>query len=373
MKSQELPFQKRTEPKTDSSLFQYLSSFTTNVMNQLSSSFVPHFTYSGNPYVYNAVCDCLNELDYSRLEYQCNNGIPAELRAYVWYALLLRPSNPWEIKHLYSEKNGKEYKSLQSMLNTLVDNEQSLQEGVFQMSKIDQKTLRVIECDIIRTFPEGAEYLFKEPKIIEMLRRILQIYSIIHVDRGYFQGLNDIVGIIITAFMEPKQENGVFVVPKDEILFQVETTVYFSLEKIMDKLYINHSTQFHVDLLWTEFVDIVDRYYSLFSVDPKQPNLDIVRQQSYRWFVCLFCREFHFHLTLALWDNFMLDNGFRTFIIYFAFAVLINITRSCDSSDLEKFNKSTKEFYNKMTESNLSYLITSAYSYKGTIASLQSS
>ena len=123
------PFQKRIEPQQKKTFLQMINSFATTAMNTISSSIIPHYTYEGNPYIYNAVCDCLNTLNYSNLQYQCSNGIPHDLRIYIWYALLLRPNDPWEIKNLYSEKNGIEYHNLCETVKIIVDdiNKQKLE------------------------------------------------------------------------------------------------------------------------------------------------------------------------------------------------------------------------------------------------------
>ncbi|ELP84324.1 hypothetical protein EIN_066090 [Entamoeba invadens IP1] len=356
-----VPFPKRQAPK-QTSLGSFFTTLATNTMNTLSSSLVPHYTYEGNPYIFNTVCDCLNRMDYTGLEYQCTNGIPAELRCYIWYALLLRPTDPWEIRALYSEAQGTQYRSMQSMLKNI--DSAGLQE-MQEISKIDSKTLRVIECDIVRTFPEGAEYLFKMPEIVQMLKRILIIYSIIHTNRGYFQGLNDIVGLLIVAFLEPRQYDGVFVLPTEDVLFQSESTVYFILESIMEKLYPNNSTVFHVDHLMTKFINTIDDYFDLIAGSQiNRPNSDIVKQQTYRWFVCLFSREFHYHMTFAIWDNFIVRNGFTEFIIFFALSMILTVTGKYNTSDIEKFNDSLKAFLNQMKGDDLCGIITTAYTHQ---------
>ena len=407
MKQNQLPFQKRIEPKQQKSFFQILNSVATSALNTLSSAIVPHYTYEGNPYIYNAVCDCLNKLDYSGLQYQCSNGIPHELRVYIWYALLLRPKDPWEIKNLYSETKAKEYDNLWATVTVIVDEIQNkrMQQREAQLTnlnnnlnnnentnntnninnitninnnqtnntnndnnninQLDEKTVRVIECDVVRTFPEGGEYIFKnQPQIIDMLKRILLIYSYVYNNRGYFQGLNDICAIFIALFMERYLHDGEFTLPNENELKKIEVSVYYMLEAMMKKIYPGNETQFHVDTLWTDFIDLIEHQFGNYSFNSTYIiNFDIIRQQTYRWFVCLFCREFNYQLTFAVWDNFFLKMPMKQFILQFAFAILVKITNSYNVNSFEDFNSSNILFFNDMKTEKLNSLITVARSY----------
>ncbi|KAL7719825.1 Rab GTPase activating protein [Entamoeba marina] len=353
-----IPFPHKPRPQQPKSFFSVINSLATSTVNTLSSTLVPHYTYEGNPHVYDAVCDCLNSIDYKQLEYQCSNGVPYELRPYVWYALLLKPSDPWEIKRLYSDANGNRYKQYKELIPA---NKSGADPEL--VNGLDEKTIRVIDCDVVRTFPEGAEYIFREKVITDLVRRILQIYVTNHIERGYFQGLNDIVGTLLLLFLEPHQKNKRFVVPCTTLLHEAEATTYFILEKVMDSLYPKRQTTFHCDLLWTEFVDLIQQF-EITTANRERLQMDLVKQQTYRWFVCLFCREFHYKMVFAVWDNCVLKNGFRQFIKYLALSLLVNVCYSSSNGGLETFNTANKRFFNNMTEDNLSYLITLAYNYK---------
>ena len=61
--------------------------------------------------------------------------------------------------------------------------------------KLDENILRVINCDLPRTFP--SKHVMKENKFTQTLKEALLEISLIDAELGYVQGINNIVAYFL--------------------------------------------------------------------------------------------------------------------------------------------------------------------------------
>ena len=245
----------------------------------------------------------------------CWKGIPSEdplIRAECWKILLgLYPLK----KNVYS--------------NALSNPEEVMNEE-------ELKIYRQIQKDNPRTMPESS--LFQNSKIQFMLTRVLYIWSLRHPASGYVQGFNDLcIPFFIVYFLEKFPEKNVDTILKlnedefkklsEDTLTEIETTIYFSLTKLLDRIQTNYTiNQPGITKMIKKMELIVEK------VDPKlyeylkKFEIDYV-QFCFRWMNCFLIREFPVKLILRLWDAyFSEEKGFSEFHLYVCACLLLTFS-----------------------------------------------
>jgi hypothetical protein len=177
----------------------------------------------------------------------CWNGIPFEdslIRAECWKILLGLYPLKKELKLSTIQRKKDEYDDMCKVYSNALSNPDSV------MNEEELKTYKQIQKDIPRTMPESS--LFQNEKVQFMLTRILYIWSLRHPASGYVQGFNDLcIPFFIVYFLEkfPKKNidtilklnNNEFKELSEEILEELETNVYYSLTKLLDRIQTNYT------------------------------------------------------------------------------------------------------------------------------------
>ena len=260
-------------------------------------------------------------------------GIPSEdplIRAECWKILLGLYPLKKELKKSIIQRKKDEYIDMCNVYSNALSNPEEV------MNEEELKIYRQIQKDIPRTMPDSS--LFQHEKIQFMLTRVLYIWSLRHPASGYVQGFNDLcIPFFIVYFLEKFPEKNIDTILKlnenefkklsEETLTEIETTIYFSLTKLLDRIQTNYTiNQPGITKMIKKMELIVEK------VDPKlydylkKFEIDYV-QFCFRWMNCFLIREFPVNLILRLWDAyFSEEKGFSEFHLYVCACLLLTFS-----------------------------------------------
>ena len=263
----------------------------------------------------------------------CWKGIPSEdplIRAECWKILLGLYPLKKELKKSIIQRKKDEYIDMCNVYSNALSNPEEV------MNEEELKIYRQIQKDIPRTMPDSS--LFQHEKIQFMLTRVLYIWSLRHPASGYVQGFNDLcIPFFIVYFLEKFPEKNIDTILKlnenefkklsEETLTEIETTRYFSLTKLLDRIQTNYTiNQPGITLMIKKMELIIEK------VDPKlydylkKFEIDYV-QFCFRWMNCFLIREFPVKLILRLWDAyFSEEKGFSEFHLYVCACLLLTFS-----------------------------------------------
>jgi hypothetical protein len=263
----------------------------------------------------------------------CWNGIPFEdslIRAECWKILLGLYPLKKELKQSIIQRKKDEYVDMCNVYSNALSNPDSV------MNEEELKTYRQIQKDIPRTMPESP--LFQNDKVQFMLTRILYIWSLRHPASGYVQGFNDLcIPFFIVYFLEkfPKKNiesilklnNDEFKELSNDNLIELETNIYYSLTKLLDRIQTNYTyNQPGITKMIKKMELIVEKIDPKLYQYLKSFEIDYV-QFCFRWMNCFLIREFPVKLILRLWDTyFSEEKGFSEFHLYVCACLLLSFS-----------------------------------------------
>eukprot|EP00730_Choanoeca_flexa_P000492 TRINITY_DN10219_c0_g1_i1.p1 TRINITY_DN10219_c0_g1~~TRINITY_DN10219_c0_g1_i1.p1 ORF type:complete len:677 (+),score=188.48 TRINITY_DN10219_c0_g1_i1:343-2373(+) len=131
-------------------------------------------------YMQGDLSELFHKSTHAALKKHIRMGIPSKYRAQVW-------------RHLVRDVSAK-MRSFQKegYYNDIVD---------YAMSKKTSESIRQIEQDLLRTFPNNRNFKDSQSPIIKRLYRVLVAYSFAHRNVGYCQGMNQIAALLL-LFMD---------------------------------------------------------------------------------------------------------------------------------------------------------------------------
>ena len=167
------------------------------------------------------------EIDVEELKELTKKGVPFMMRATVWRILLgvvpISENKQIEQKFKLSE----EYHNL--LLKHYQQNQEN-EEG-------DVKLQHQIYIDSVRTHIVGYEHLFSHPFVLDVLNRVLFIWSKENESIGYFQGLNELFAPFVLAYIgehiDVSTSEGINSL-SEELKEGFEIDCFFSLKKLLD-------------------------------------------------------------------------------------------------------------------------------------------
>ncbi|ELP91238.1 hypothetical protein EIN_151350 [Entamoeba invadens IP1] len=331
-----------------------LGSFFKKTSTAVSNFFVDKVTFDGNDDDSSLICHYLLNCDYNKVQQICCFGIPRKVRGFVWYALLLKPEDANDIRNLHNPIQHKRY------WQNVTDN------TIETTDKLNAEDAEVIDWDVARTYPIGYDRLFQLDVLRTMLRRILRMFLYFH-PHGYFQGLNDIVSIAIIVLLDmyTKQqltEEKIIEIPLQKMK-QIESSSYAFLEAIDVQLSVNiHSElkEIHAVGLMEDFITTLKKMNSRALELEEQ----ILKQQTWRWFVCVFSREFKVEQVIMIWDRLVSDpraNGFRQGIVCMAAAIIESVLMGInDLKDIEQINSINRNYWKNIDDIAFSKILNKA-------------
>jgi hypothetical protein len=180
--------------------------------------------------------------------------------------------------------------------------------------------------------------MFQNEKIKFMLTRILYIWSMRHPASGYVQGFNDLcVPFFIVFFLDffnhitinelLNKGNDDLNNIKEDNYFELETDIYYSLTKLLDRIQTNYThNQPGIVKMIKRMELIIETVDKELYVYLKEKEIDYV-QFCFRWMNCFLIREFPINLMIRLWDTyFSEENGFSDFHLYVCACLLLNFS-----------------------------------------------
>lgn len=105
--------------------------------------------------------------------------------------------------------------------------------------------VKQIHVDVLRTHPEGFSNTFNNKAICDMLNRLLIVWSRVHSNVGYFQGLNELPTTFIMVFIWAKL-NGAKLTKENlgklttQDLFEIEADSYWCLCSVMKQIIVKN-------------------------------------------------------------------------------------------------------------------------------------
>jgi len=244
------------------------------------------------------------------------HGIPEALRGTCWQLLLGYLPCDSSMREQVLLKKSSEYK--QMVLKYLV-NEQG-----------DPELLQQIRVDVPRTNLKGMEgsKLFTFEAIKLLLERVLYIWTKEHQGLDYYQGLSDIAAQFIVVFLS---QNTGFEQLLDancftqELLEKLEVDTFWCMSRMLNSLEDHYANNLN-----TGIQKSMDKLKNLVRLADAQLADHLESQSveyihfSFRWWICLLSREFHYKLTSRLWDTYMAEGScFASFHAYVCASFLL--------------------------------------------------
>ena len=196
-----------------------------------------------------------------------------------------------------------------------------------------------IKIDIPRTCSYSIE-LFKDDILVTLMLRVLYIWALRNPACSYVQGMNDMVVPTLIVLLEGKfrvdilELNAAALISVD--LFDVEADLYWILSKLLQDLQDHYTvSQPGIQRMVQKLKDIIQRVDIELFDHLHSEQVDFM-QISFRWFNCLFTREFKHECVLRLWDTCIAEvDGFTVFLIYFSAALLIRYSPELKGNDFQ--------------------------------------
>lgn len=262
-------------------------------------------------------------------------GCSADTRPFAWRLLLDYEPLLHSEREASLSANRNEYQKLQTIMSA--PSIGSAKHDVVERSEFNSTMLRQIDMDIPRTHPTIPVY--HNPRVTDAMRRILYLFSAVHPDSGYVQGMNEILTPFIIVFLTEHlppgsklRKTSAFLQAEsfDEILSEqqianAEADSYWCFAELLSSILDNytanqpgmHTRMSQVDCL----LAILD---PPLSAHMKSEGCNAM-QYAFRWVAALMLREFSLPLIIRLWDGLLSQpDGFGSFLVYVTTTLIIN-------------------------------------------------
>jgi len=288
--------------------------------------------------------------DKKLLQKYCEEGLPDDLpmlRAYIWKIILnYLPEDPemWEqtlkakreqynlyksfIKiKLQNEFKEKTYKSKEILEQIIKDVYRTNAQIAFFFEptdktrvKTEEECVKMLERRKTCTFKSVEEIYYDETENeihVDVLKRILFIYSIICPDISYHQGMNELLAPIYYIYSYDKEFT-------EETEENIEADSFWSFHYLMSKISQSFVSPNDQGLAIKAFIfekclDYVDD-----EITNSLRRLNIMSEfYCYKWFILLYSQEFEINDLFKLWDLILSQEDKYYYTIYIGMAILI--------------------------------------------------
>ena len=279
-----------------------------------------------------------------------SEGIPEEipiLRAFIWKILLnYLPDEPkkWEetikakrgeyntykkfIKgRLETELKEKKYKSKEILIQIIKDVYRTNSENPFFYELVNKNSNKSKE-EILKLYQQRKTCVLKEineiyyddkenENHVEVMKRILFIYTYLCPDISYHQGMNELLAPIYYCLTYDKTY-------EDESEENIEADSFWCFYYLMSKVSLSFvsgknrglDAKSYIFEICLKFVD-EDIYNKLVELNIRS------EYYCYRWFILLFSQEFDINKILKLWDLIFSNDDFYYYVVYIGLAIMI--------------------------------------------------
>lgn len=266
----------------------------------------------------------------------CYTGIPPEERAFA-YKVLLKVYSTDLYEHTDKDvQNYVLYKSLlvednsKTNLETNIDNSNNSSNNMYSNSfhsptnfyfkfPIPEKTQHQIFIDIKRVSTKHR--IFKDIDLSYVYMNILSISAAKRPKIGYVQGMCDLLIPFITIYMKEVIINDYNLNNSKIALLNAESHVYACFDALMDK--IGHNICKMQDNLINRLKRLLKKRDKKVFDHFKNIDLDI-HFFVFRWFNCLFIREFKMDEWFRIFDS-MLSSEVDEFLVHFALSLIVSM------------------------------------------------
>ena len=269
------------------------------------------------------------------------------LRAFIWKILLnYLPEEPkkWEANLIEKRKEYKNYKAfIEGRLQTEIkektykskdileqiikDVYRTNSENPFFYELVD-KNNKKSEEELLKIYQQRKNCILKEideiyyeDKInenhVEVMKRILFIYTYLRPDISYHQGMNELLAPLYYCLSYDKTY-------QDESEENIEADSFWCFYNLMNKVSLSFVSGKNRGLDAKSFIF----ENCLESVDAEIYNKLVelnIRSEyyCYRWFILLFSQEFEINSVLKLWDLIFSNDDFYYYVVYIGIAIMI--------------------------------------------------
>jgi len=269
------------------------------------------------------------------------------LRAFIWKILLnYLPEEPkkWEANLIQKRKEYKNYKAfIEGRLQTEIkektykskdileqiikDVYRTNSENPFFYELVD-KNNKKSEEELLKIYQQRKNCILKEideiyyeDKInenhVEVMKRILFIYTYLRPDISYHQGMNELLAPLYYCLSYDKTY-------QDESEENIEADSFWCFYNLMNKVSLSFVSGKNRGLDAKSFIF----ENCLESVDAEIYNKLVelnIRSEyyCYRWFILLFSQEFEINSVLKLWDLIFSNDDFYYYVVYIGIAIMI--------------------------------------------------
>ena len=269
------------------------------------------------------------------------------LRAFIWKILLnYLPEEPkkWEANliekrneyknykafiegRIQSEIKEKTYKSKDILEQIIKDVYRTNSENPFFYELVD-KNNKKSEEELLKIYQQRKNCILKEideiyyeDKInenhVEVMKRILFIYTYLRPDISYHQGMNELLAPLYYCLSYDKTY-------QDESEENIEADSFWCFYNLMNKVSLSFVSGKNRGLDAKSFIF----ENCLESVDAEIYNKLVelnIRSEyyCYRWFILLFSQEFEINSVLKLWDLIFSNDDFYYYVVYIGIAIMI--------------------------------------------------
>ncbi|CAH8640744.1 unnamed protein product [Schistosoma mattheei] len=228
-----------------------------------------------------------------------NGGIENDLKPIVWKYLL--GYYQWTYTAEENERLKVEKSREYHILKTFWKSMSSDREARFALFR-DRKCF--IDKDVPRTDRKTDFYSDDSHGNLTRLSDILITYTIYNMDFGYFQGMNDLLALILYVIKDEEDSFWCFV----GLMNRLESNFNGELNAVREQF----------NQLFS-LIEIVDPTFSEYLESKSAKEMPFC----FRWLLIHFKREFSYKDTMTLWEAFWTDYRTKNFHIFFAAAILL--------------------------------------------------
>ena len=286
----------------------------------------------------------------SLIKQYSSEGIPDEipiLRAFIWKLLLnYLPEDPkkWEETlnkkrtdyknykvfiegRLQLELKEKKYKSKDVLEQIIKDVYRTNSENPFFYELVDKNNKKSKE-EIMKIYEKRKSCTFKDineiyyddkanENHVEVMKRILFIYTYLCQDISYHQGMNELLAPLFYCFTYDKTY-------EDETEENIEADSYWCFHYLMSKVSLSFVSGKNRGLDAKSYIFEVCLKYVDEDIYNKLVELNIRSEYyCYKWFILLFSQEFEINSLLKLWDLIFSNDDFYYYVVYIGIAIMV--------------------------------------------------
>ena len=152
---------------------------------------------------------------------------------------------------------------------------------------------------------------------VEVMKRILFIYTYLCQDISYHQGMNELLAPLFYCFTYDKTY-------EDETEENIEADSYWCFHYLMSKVSLSFVSGKNRGLDAKSYIFEVCLKYVDEDIYNKLVELNIRSEYyCYKWFILLFSQEFEINSLLKLWDLIFSNDDFYYYVVYIGIAIMV--------------------------------------------------